>query len=134
MKPNPGGQLAAENIVGRDYLIADMWGILQGRSIYMNDLRRVGKTMILNKMVAEPPQAWLAVKRDLGGCHTAAEFATQAYRDSKDVLGRKKRALRQMNDLLGALKGTEIAGVIKLPSGTPAPWKEVLSPDLFGSR
>ncbi len=127
MKPNPGGQLAAENIVGRDYLIADMWGILQGRSIYMNDLRRVGKTMILNKMVAEPPQAWLAVKRDLGGCHTAAEFATQAYRDSKDVLGRKKRALRQMNDLLGALKGTEIAGVIKLPSGTPAPWKEVLT-------
>ena len=78
MKPNPGGQLAAENIVGRDGLIADMWAILEGRSIYMNDLRRVGKTMILNKMVAEPPSGWLPVKRELGGCHTAAEFATQA--------------------------------------------------------
>jgi hypothetical protein len=127
MKPNPGGQLATENIVGRDDLIADMWGILEGRSIYMNDLRRVGKTMILDKMVAEPPAAWLPVKRDLGGCHTAAEFATQAYRDSKDVLGRKKRALRRMNELLGALKGVEIAGVVKLPNGTPAPWKEVLT-------
>ena len=127
MKPNPGGQLAVENIVGRDDLIADMWEILEGRSIYMNDLRRVGKTMILNKMLAEPPAAWLPVKRDLGGCHTAAEFATQAYRDSKEVLGRKKRALRRMNELLGALKGAEIAGVLKLPSGTPAPWKEVLT-------
>jgi hypothetical protein len=127
MKPNPGGQLAAENIVGRDNLIADMWGILEGRSIYMNDLRRVGKTMILRKMESDPPSGWLAVKRDLGGCHTAAEFATQAYRDSKDVLGRKKRALRRMNELLGVLKGAEIAGVLKLPSGTPAPWKEVLT-------
>ena len=55
MKPNPGGQLATENIVGRDDLIADMWEILEGRSIYMNDLRRVGKTMILRKMEANPP-------------------------------------------------------------------------------
>src|ERR1035441_9526081 len=127
MKPNPGGQLAVENIVGRDDLIADMWEILEGRSIYMNDLRRVGKTMILNKTLAEPPAAWLPVKRVLGGCHTAAEFATQAYRDSKEVLGCKKRALRRMNELLGALKGAEIAGVLRLPSGTPAPWKEVLT-------
>src|ERR1039458_4721091 len=127
MKPNPGGQLATENIVGRDGLIADMWAILEGRSVYMNDLRRVGKTMILNKMLAEPPSSWLPVKRDLGSCHTAAEFATQAYRDSKDVLGRKKRALRRMNELLGALKGAEIADVLKLPNGTPAPWKEVLT-------
>jgi hypothetical protein len=127
MKPNPGGQLAIENIVGRDNLIADMWSILEGRSIYMNDLRRVGKTMILDKMAAQAPPDWLPVKRDLGGCHTAAEFATQAYRDSKDVLGRKQRVLRRMNELLGKLKGAEIAGVLKLPSGTPAPWKEVLT-------
>ncbi len=127
MKPNPGGQLATENIVGRDELIADLWGILEGRSIYMNDLRRVGKTMILRKMEATPPSGWLAVKRDLGGCHSAAEFATQAYRDCDHVLARKQRALRRMNDLLGALKGTEIAGVLKLPNGTAAPWKEVLT-------
>lgn len=127
MKPNPGGQLATENIVGRDDLIADMWGILEGRSIYMNDLRRVGKTMILRKMEANPPSGWLAVKRDLGGCHTAAEFATQAYRDCDHVLTRKQRALRRMSELLGAVKGAEIAGVLKLPNGTPAPWKEVLT-------
>ena len=45
--PNPGGQLAPEQILGRDPLIAQMWSILEGRSIYMNDLRRIGKTQIM---------------------------------------------------------------------------------------
>lgn len=127
MKPNPGGQLAPDNIVGRDALIAQLWTILEGRSIYMNDLRRVGKTMIMRKMEAHPPKGWLTVKRDLGGCHTAAEFATRAYRDSADVLSRKRRVMRRMEQLLGAIQGAEIAGVLKLPSGSPAPWKEVLT-------
>jgi hypothetical protein len=127
MKPNPGGQLAPDSIVGRDKLIAQMWDVLEGRSIYMNDLRRVGKTMILRKMQAYPPEGWLALKRDLGGCHTAAEFATQAYRDSADLLGLKQQVLRRMQKLLGAAKGIEIAGVLKLPQGSPAPWKEVLT-------
>lgn len=127
MKPNPGGQLAPDSIVGRDKLIAQMWDILEGRSIYMNDLRRVGKTMILRKMQAHPPKGWLTLKRDLGGCHTAGEFATQAYRDSVDLLGAKQQVLRRMQRLVGAVKGVEIAGVLKLPEGSPAPWKEVLT-------
>jgi hypothetical protein len=127
MKPNPGGQLDPSSIVGRDDLICKMWGILEGRSIYMNDLRRVGKTMILNKMHSAPPSHWLAIKRDLGGCHTAAEFATQAFRDSEDLLRLHTRVLRRMSNLLGKLKGTEIAGILKLPDGTAAPWKDVLS-------
>ncbi len=126
MKPNPGGQLTPRNIVGRDKLIAQMWEILQGRSIYMNDLRRVGKTMILDKMAAEAPEGWLVIKRDLEGCHTAAEFATQAYRDSEELLGKGTVAFRRMKELLGSLKGAEIAGVLKLPSGAAAPWKDVL--------
>lgn len=126
MKPNPGGQLAPDQIVGRDQLIAEFWDILEGRSIYMNDLRRVGKTMILRKMEAEPRKAWLASKRDLSGYHSAAEFATGVYRDSAAMLGKKKRAMRAMGNLLEKLGGTEIAGVIRLPDGSAAPWKEVL--------
>ena len=37
-----------------------------------------------------------------------------------------KGTLRSMSDLLGKAAGTEIAGLIKLPDGSPAPWKEVL--------
>jgi hypothetical protein len=92
----------------------------------MNDLRRIGKTQIMVKMHAEPPPGWHPVKRDLGGFHTAAEFATRVYLDAVAVLSPKKRVLRGMNAFLGQLAGTEIAGVIKLPDGKIAPWKDVL--------
>lgn len=126
MKSNPGGQLSPHQIIGRDALIAEMWSILEGRSIYMNDLRRIGKTQIMVKMHAQPAAGWTTVKCDLGGFHTAAEFATQAYRMSHEVLGKQQKALRRMEELVQKAKGTEIAGLVKLPDGTPAPWKEVL--------
>ena len=31
MKPSPGGELGAENIVGRENLNAEMWCIIEGR-------------------------------------------------------------------------------------------------------
>lgn len=127
MRVNPGGQLEVESIVGRDELIAQMWEILSGRSIYMNDLRRIGKTQIMVKMAAEPPAGWTTIKRDLGGFHAAAEFATKAYRDSNQALGAKKKSLRTMSDLLARCSGLEIGSVIKFPNGETAPWKEVLS-------
>lgn len=92
----------------------------------MNDLRRIGKTQIMVKMNAEPPGGWLTAKCDLGGMHTAGEFATQAYRMSHEVLSPRGRTLRRMAELVGLVKGVEITGVIKLPDGAPAPWKEVL--------
>lgn len=126
MKANPGGQLAPDQIVGRDPLITDMWSILEGRSIYMNDLRRIGKTQIMVKMHAEPPEGWLVVKQDLGGTHSAADFATAACRMSAKVLGTRKQGLRVMGNWLKAAGGLEIGGFLKLPDGAPAPWKEVL--------
>lgn len=126
MLPNPGGQLSPDSIIGRDQLILRLWQILQGRSLYMNDLRRIGKTQIMVKMHSEPPLGWYSVKRDLGGFHTAAEFATRVYLDATAVLSPQKRILRGMNALLSHVAGTEIAGVIKLPDGKIAPWKEVL--------
>lgn len=126
LTPNPGGQLSPDSILGRDELIGNLWHILHGRSIYMNDLRRIGKTQIMVKMHAEPPSGWHSVKRDLGGFHTAAEFATRVYLDAASVLAPKNRILRGMSDLLGNIAGAEIAGIIKLPDGKVAPWKEVL--------
>jgi hypothetical protein len=123
---NPGGQLAPEAIVGRDELISNIWKILEGRSVYMNDLRRIGKTQIMVKMKAEAPEGWHPVKRDLGGLHSAAEFASRTYRDAAEVLGLKKRTLRGMTTMLGKIGGAEVAGVLKLPDGSPAHWKDVL--------
>lgn len=127
MKANPGGQISPENILGRDEIISEYWGVLEGQGIYINDLRRIGKTQIMVKMHAEPAKGWLTVKADLGRCHSAAEFATRAFKDSFAVLSGKSRTLRTMEKWLGKLGELEVAGVLKLPDmSAAAPWKEVL--------
>jgi hypothetical protein len=92
----------------------------------MNDLRRIGKTRIIRKMHAEAPEGWLAAFSDLEGTHTTEEFAALVYKDSAAVLKGKQKALRKMSALLGKAAGTGIMGVITLPDGKPAPWKDVL--------
>jgi hypothetical protein len=92
----------------------------------MNDLRRIGKTKIIRKMYEDPSTGWLTSFSDLEGTHTAEEFAALVYKDSTAVLATKQWALRKMTNLLGKVGGAELAGVLKLPDGQPAPWKEVL--------
>ena len=113
-------------IVGRDTFITETWSKLASKSLYMNDLRRIGKTRIIRKMHAEVPTGWLAAFSDLEGTHTAEEFAALVYKDSAAVLKGKQKALRKMSALLGKAAGTGIMGVITLPDGKPAPWKDVL--------
>jgi hypothetical protein len=47
IRTNPGGQLDPSEILGRDELIQRIWNVLEGRCVYMNDLRRIGKTQIM---------------------------------------------------------------------------------------
>jgi hypothetical protein len=44
MKTNPGGQLAANEVIGRDRLIAKLWQILERQSLVLTAERRMGKT------------------------------------------------------------------------------------------
>jgi hypothetical protein len=113
-------------IVGRDAFITETWEKLELKSLYMNDLRRIGKTRIIEKMHAAPSAGWMAAFSDLEGTHTAEEFAARVYKDSATVLTKKQKALRKMSVLLGKAAGSEIMGVLKLPDGQPAPWKDVL--------
>lgn len=113
-------------IYGRDSFIADTWAALLGKSLYMNDLRRIGKTCIIREMQAVPPVGWLTVFSDLEGTHTVEEFAALVYKDSAVVLTKKKKALRKMSALLGKAAGAEVVGILKLPDDQVAPWKDVL--------
>lgn len=127
MKANPGGGLDPTDVVGRDGLVAELWEILQQQSVYINDLRRMGKTQLMVKMEAAPPPKWIVIKRDLEGLHSAEEFATQIYQDVLKALPGAANLLASMGALLGKARGLEIAGVIKLPDQSNAPWKEVFN-------
>lgn len=122
---HPEKQLS-QTIVGRDDFVAVTWSTLAHKSLYMNDLRRIGKTEILRKMHAERPRGWISVFSDLEGTHTAEEFAALVYKDSANVLGGKQGVMRKMTAFLEKAAGTEIMGIVKLPDGQPAPWKDVL--------
>ena len=122
----PDETSSSPRIFGRDAFIAESWRQLERKSLYMNDLRRIGKTRIIRKMHAELPAGWLASFSDLEGTHTAEEFAALVFKDSAAVLTGKQRTLRKMTDWLGKAKGMEVMGILKLPDGQPAPWKDVL--------
>jgi len=58
IKPNPGGNIDPEDVIGRDEIISSMWRTLDGRSINLVSERRIGKTSLLRKMAAEPIDGW----------------------------------------------------------------------------
>lgn len=127
MKANPGGQIDLKAVVGRDPLIHQIWETLDQQSVVMTAERRIGKTTIIKKMLAEPERGWIPVFQDLEGCHTAAEFAMLVYKQIHHFLSGKGKVARRAKEWLTALGGTEIGGVIKLPEKTEVPWKEVLT-------
>ncbi|MDB6025088.1 MAG: hypothetical protein JWM68_1311 [Verrucomicrobiales bacterium] len=126
MKSNPGGQISTDEAIGRGDLIERIWVTLEAQSIYMNAERRIGKTTILEILKEKPKTGWFPSKRDLEGCHTAAQFAHAVYRDIDAFLGTGKKAMRRVSELFTKAGGTEIGGVFSLPEGKEAPWKEIL--------
>ena len=126
MKPNPGGHLALEEIIGRDELISEMWEILEGRSIYMNDLRRIGKSKIMEKMHGELPTGWRSAMGDLEGIKSREELARWFYKNSFSHLSLDKKSWKKVGEIMSALGGSEIGGVLKLPDGKKFPWKEIV--------
>ena len=58
-------QIAPENVVGRDELIAQMWKVIKRSSAVFTAERRVGKTTVLKKMEAEAVDSKIVLYADL---------------------------------------------------------------------
>lgn len=127
MKANPGGQIDTKSVIGRDRLIELIWDMVEQQSLIITAERRIGKTTVMKKMMSEPGVGWLPVYQDLESCHSAAEFAMAVYREIHRFLSGKGKIARKSKELLGALGGTEIGGIFKLPDKAVAPWKEVMT-------
>lgn len=100
MKANPGGNLDPDKVYGRDRLIALLWDRLETQSVVINAERRIGKTQILRKMVAQPKPGWRPLFRDLERVHSAQEFAELVYDDIQQFLGTATRAKNFLQRLL----------------------------------
>lgn len=104
-KANPGGQIAPDEILGREDLIDSLWERLRQQSLIFSGERRIGKSSILKKMTAEPPQDMLPIYRDLEGIRTPIEFVETVWQDTETYLrevGKAKRVREYISKLTGS--------------------------------
>src|SRR5215213_287362 len=126
MKSNPGGIIPPSQIIGRDKLIRQLWRVLDGRGLVLSAERRMGKTSIIKKMVAEAPGDKLCFYQDLEGIRTPLEFVETIFGEVEKHLSRSRRLATKARGWLKEAAGLEVGGVIKFPQTIAAHWKSLL--------
>lgn len=122
-RTNRGSTPAPEEIVGRDAFVARLWRRLERENVLLTAQRRLGKSSLLILMKDVPPENTLVLKRDLENVRTPIEFVERILEDIKQYLSTQKRAGEWCQKLIQDMGGTEIRGVIKLPSTQELHWK-----------
>jgi hypothetical protein len=126
MKTNPGGQLAPDEVVGRDRLIAKLWRILERQSLVLTAERRIGKTSIIKKMAAQPQLGMRVFFRDVEALRTPLEFVSCVFEDVWADLSRKQQTMKRVRIFFEQVSGSEALGV-KLPQTVAPHWKALLT-------
>ncbi|MBW4552945.1 MAG: ATP-binding protein [Aphanocapsa sp. GSE-SYN-MK-11-07L] len=126
MKTNPGGQLAPDEVVGRDRLIAKLWRILERQSLVLTAERRIGKTSIIKKMTAQPQFGMRVFFRDVEALRTPLEFVNCVFEDVWADLSRKQQTMKRVRIFFEQVSGGEALGV-KLPQTVAPHWKTLLT-------
>ncbi len=121
MKANPGGSIHPNAIVGRDLLITQIWKRLEQQCVLLNAERRIGKTSVVKKMVAEPPAGWFGVYQDLEDIKLASDFAVAVHEEVQKFLSKWSRAVNAAKDFYDA----HDFGDLTKRQGRP--WKELLT-------
>ncbi|MBH2019399.1 MAG: hypothetical protein I8H91_07535 [Burkholderiales bacterium] len=125
MKPNPGGILQLDDIVGRDSLVAYLQLTLEQQSVVLVAERRTGKTHVLEKFKAAAPKNWVVIKRDIGAVRSATEFVQYVMADLYPHLQATTNFRNWLQSLGEQLGGAQI-GPVKLPNFSTKQWKQVL--------
>lgn len=125
MRVNPGGQLAPDEVVGRDEFVGEVWRILERQSMVLSAERRMGKTSLFRKIEAEAGTNWLPLYRDTESISTPAEFTQRVLEDLLPHLGSFDQLKGWFDGLLKRLEGVQI-GAVKFPSIPDKEWKPIL--------
>jgi hypothetical protein len=123
-------QIAPENVVGRDKLIAQMWKAIEENSAVFTAERRIGKTTVLKKMEAEPADGKIVLYADLEKVDTPVRFVEVLLTDLKQYLTTSARVGQWLGTFLESIGGTEVGGVIKIPPQEKKDWQSILEKTL----
>jgi hypothetical protein len=123
-------QIAPENVVGRDKLIAQMWKAIEENSAVFTAERRIGKTTVLKKMEAEPADGKIVLYADLEKVDTPVRFVEVLLTDLKQYLTTRARVGQWLGNFLESIGGTEVGGVIRIPPQEKKDWQSILEKTL----
>ncbi|PRQ06501.1 hypothetical protein ENSA7_38200 [Enhygromyxa salina] len=108
MRPNPGGALAPDHVVGRDLLIDQFWQTLHVQSLALLAPRRIGKTSIMVRMELLAPEGFVVARRNLEGLESTSEFAQVLLEDVEQLLGTWKTKALRAREFLAKLGVVEL--------------------------
>jgi len=126
LRANPGGQLSPAEVIGRDKQIKRLWEILERQSLVLSAERRMGKTCVVKKMIAEAPSDMLLIYHDLEGLRSPLEFVETVFQDVERYLTGLQRTAKRTRQFLQQLNGAEFNG-FKLPNIAASHWKTLLT-------
>jgi len=129
LKSNPGGQLAPDEVIGRDRLVSRLWDTLEGRSVVLTAERRMGKTSVLKKLEAQPLNGFVTIRRDLENISSPLEFVERLFEDIKSQLKLSDQWVNDFKRVVKSLEGLEVEVMgtgIKLPEKAKSHWKKLL--------
>jgi hypothetical protein len=125
-------QIDPKNVIGRDKLIERIWKKLRKDSIRFTAERRVGKTTVMTKMAAEPRPGFEVLFLELEGIDSPERFVELLINRVKPLLSKTEKAKGWWNGFYEAIGGTEVAGIVKLPSVSKIGWQATLTKTLEG--
>lgn len=119
-------QVSPAGVVGRKQLIERIWQRLKSKSVRFLAERRVGKTSVLKKMVAEPTAGFHPIFLDLEKVHSADRFVEVLLSELKSLMSIKDKAAKGFGDILAMFGGTEVAGMVKVPELGKRDWQKAI--------
>lgn len=126
MRVNRGGNLAPDEVVGRDQLIARLWKTLERQSVVLSAERRMGKTSVIKKMVAQPVTNARVVYTSVEKVRTPIEFVATVLKDVDKHLSGGRRVLNRVHSALSKVEGFKVGEYLQLPKIAAPQWKSLL--------
>lgn len=126
MKTNPGGEIAPENVIGRDAFIRNLWEALERQSVVLSSERRMGKTSVLKKMRVENTGRYQVIYMDVEGFETPLDFVGNVLHNAQSNLGWFQWGRSKVGGLLQKIAGMEIGGFVRLPEDLSPHWRNLL--------
>lgn len=127
LRVNPGGGLTPPEIIGRDELIGQIWGSLDRQSILLTSERRMGKTSVMQKMLAEAPLGFCPIKRSLQGITSPEEFVRGLVAEVESAApGVLKKSIGKRLRAAGIKKIATKPVAVEFAPASEESWKEVI--------